>query len=93
MNTIGFSNRARNRSIRVAIVLLAAIAPAACAARPAAVRRPGVPPPEVRALWVVRTTLNHPDSIKVMVRRADENGFRCVRTAPAGSAASMEGRK
>jgi hypothetical protein len=25
--------------------------------------------------------------------RADQNGFRCVRTAPAGSAASMEGRK
>jgi uncharacterized lipoprotein YddW (UPF0748 family) len=47
-------------------------------------QKPGTPspriamPPEVRALWVVRTTLNHPDSIRLMVARAHENGFNTL---------------
>jgi uncharacterized lipoprotein YddW (UPF0748 family) len=50
--------------------------------------RPGVPsnrnaaldllPDEVRALWVVRTTLTHPDSIRVMVERAASAGFNTL---------------
>lgn len=35
-------------------------------------------PDEVRALWVVRTTLTHPDSIRVMVDRADRAGFNTL---------------
>lgn len=35
-------------------------------------------PAEVRALWVVRHTLDHPDSIKAMVRRADDAGFNTL---------------
>jgi len=33
---------------------------------------------EVRAVWVVRTTLTHPDSVRVMVRRVDEAGFNTI---------------
>jgi len=46
--------------------------------------RPGTPrsavslPEEVRALWVVRTTLTHPDSIRVMVERAARAGFNTL---------------
>lgn len=35
-------------------------------------------PEEVRALWVVRSTLTHPDSIRVMVERADRAGFNTL---------------
>lgn len=35
-------------------------------------------PEEVRALWVVRTTLNHPDSVKAMVQRAHDAGFNTL---------------
>jgi uncharacterized lipoprotein YddW (UPF0748 family) len=35
-------------------------------------------PSEVRALWVVRTTLDHPDSVKAMVARAHANGFNTL---------------
>ena len=35
-------------------------------------------PDELRALWVVRTTLNHPDSIRVMVDRAATAGFNTL---------------
>lgn len=35
-------------------------------------------PEEVRALWVVRTTLSHPDSIRVMVERAARAGFNTL---------------
>lgn len=37
-----------------------------------------VPFREVRALWVVRTTLTHPDSIRAMVRRASDAGFNTL---------------
>ena len=35
-------------------------------------------PAEVRALWVVRTTLDNPDSIRLMVARAHDNGFNTL---------------
>lgn len=35
-------------------------------------------PGEVRALWVVRTTLDHPDSIMAMINRAHDNGFNTL---------------
>lgn len=35
-------------------------------------------PQEVRALWVVRNTLNHPDSVKLMVQRAHDAGFNTL---------------
>jgi len=34
--------------------------------------------PEVRALWVVRTSLADPDTIRTMVARADEAGFNTL---------------
>lgn len=36
------------------------------------------PPEEVRALWVVRSTLTSPDSIKELVRRAKATGFKTL---------------
>lgn len=41
---------------------------------------PALPDPgeEVRALWIVRTSLGHPDSVRAMVRRADEAGFNTL---------------
>ncbi|HEY3287458.1 MAG TPA: family 10 glycosylhydrolase [Gemmatimonadaceae bacterium] len=58
---------------------LAALALAACAPhRPPVVRTPIPMPPEVRALWVVRDVLTHPDSIKVMVARAHASGFNTL---------------
>lgn len=58
-------------------------------ARPVLAPVPGVTPPvaayvarplpeEVRALWVVRTTLTHPDSIRAMVERAHRAGFNTL---------------
>ncbi len=40
--------------------------------------RPTPPPDEVRALWVVRTTLTSPDKIKKMVEDAHANGFNTL---------------
>lgn len=40
--------------------------------------RPTPPPNEVRALWVVRTTLTSPDKIKKMVESAHSNGFNTL---------------
>jgi uncharacterized lipoprotein YddW (UPF0748 family) len=52
---------------------------AACAPRKPATPSPRIaPPPEIRALWVVRNTLDHPDSIRAMVARAHENGFNTL---------------
>ena len=70
---------------RLATPLLVALLAAACATPSA---RPPVPAPaptpvvrmpeEVRALWVVRFTLAHPDSVRAMVQRADEAGFNTL---------------
>lgn len=35
-------------------------------------------PAEVRALWVVRTALIHPDSVRAVVRRAEAGGFNTL---------------
>ncbi len=45
---------------------------------PGRVRAPVPLPEEIRALWVVRTTLTHPDSIRVMVERAADAGFNTL---------------
>lgn len=51
---------------------------------PRDVRSPGADealarlPEEVRALWVVRTTLTHPDSVRTMVDRAARAGFNTL---------------
>ncbi|MEK7241106.1 MAG: family 10 glycosylhydrolase [Gemmatimonadota bacterium] len=59
--------------------LLGALLLAGCAPhKPATLRPVLATPPEVRALWVVRNTLEHPDSIKAMVARAHANGFNTL---------------
>lgn len=35
-------------------------------------------PSQVRALWVVRTALTHPDSVRAVVRRAEAGGFNTL---------------
>jgi len=55
-------------------VLLAGVSCAPQSTRPLGPRAPD----EVRALWVVRYTLADPDSIRAMVRRADEAGFNTL---------------
>jgi len=47
---------------------------AALAARPL----PAHLPSQVRALWVVRTALTHPDSVRAVVRRAEAGGFNTL---------------
>jgi uncharacterized lipoprotein YddW (UPF0748 family) len=62
---------------RAPALLLALTAAAACSAAPP----PPPPSPagaEVRALWVVRYTLVHPDSVRAMVRRAADAGFNTL---------------
>lgn len=60
-------------------VLAATLFLAACFPQRPPVARPPIPMPhEVRALWVVRDVLTHPDSIKVMVARAHEAGFNTL---------------
>lgn len=89
----GTSGTRAVRAFLSAIILLAACAPVTGPSRPEGPRdvSPPLPPtavrasplpsdpfPEVRALWVVRTTLVHPDSIRVMVRRAEAAGFNTL---------------
>src|SRR5512146_2242289 len=59
---------------------LLSLTAAACASQPAPLARPHPrpAPAEVRALWVVRNTLWHPDSVKAMVRRAHDAGFNTL---------------
>lgn len=63
-----------SRTLTIGALLAAACAPHT----PVALRPPLAMPPEVRALWVVRNTLDHPDSIRAMVVRAHENGFNTL---------------
>jgi uncharacterized lipoprotein YddW (UPF0748 family) len=44
-------------------------------ALPSSTPKRGVDPHETRALWVVRTTMSSPESVRDLVRRAKENGF------------------
>lgn len=64
--------------MRPLLTFLLVVVLAGCAAAPAPVRAPVPAGTEVRALWVVRTTLVHPDSIRAMVRRAAEAGFNTL---------------
>jgi uncharacterized lipoprotein YddW (UPF0748 family) len=57
-------------------LLLCVLAVASCA--PKIPEGPLPIPAEVRAVWVVRYTLDHPDSVRTMVRRADEAGFNTL---------------
>ena len=41
-------------------------------------QRVSPPPNEVRALWVVRTTLTSPEKIRTMVQSAKDNGFNTI---------------
>ena len=60
-------------------LLIGALLLGACAPRTTGIPGPRLaPPPEVRALWIVRNTLDHPDSIKAMVARAYQNGFNTL---------------
>lgn len=62
------------RTLLIGAIALAAVS--GCAPRP-----PALPVPveeEVRALWVVRYTLAHPDSVRRMVQRAHEAGFNTL---------------
>ncbi len=64
--------------IAAKLLLLSCLA-AACAPQKPARPTPRIPAPaEVRALWVVRNTLNHPDSVKAMVERAHASGFNTL---------------
>ena len=59
----------------------AAVAPAASAPSAVGVATRPLPatlPAEVRALWVVRTALIHPDSVRAVVRRAEAGGFNTL---------------
>ncbi|MBI4409851.1 MAG: family 10 glycosylhydrolase [Gemmatimonadetes bacterium] len=60
----------------IAILLGGAALAAACARGPS--ERPLPRFAEVRALWVVRNTLTHPDSVKAMVRRVHAAGFNTL---------------
>lgn len=62
------------RALSNAAVILFAAA-SACAPRPPEL---GPAPAEIRALWVVRNTLVHPESARVMVRRAADAGFNTL---------------
>ena len=67
-------------ALAAALLVLGAAATAAAQAGgptpvPSATPRPSPPPGEVRALWVVRTTLTSPEKIRAMVESASVNGF------------------
>jgi len=62
------------KALLVPVILLAACFPQ----RPPVARTPIPPPPVVRALWVVRDVLTHPDSIKATVARAHDAGFNTL---------------
>jgi len=65
--------------IQLAVALPLAACAVACAPhRPAPQFQPLPVPAEVRALWVVRNTLEQPDSIRAMVARAHDAGFNTL---------------
>ncbi len=64
------------RRLIISALLFLTAAPGACA--PRAAERARRAAPEVRGLWVVRYTLAQPDSIRAMVRRAEEAGFNTL---------------
>ena len=46
--------------------------------KPSPATTPDAKPDEVRALWVVRTTLTSPEKIRAMAQAAKENGFNTI---------------
>lgn len=62
------------RRVVTAAVLLTACAPP----HPVTVSAPRTAPTEVRALWVVRSALTHPDSIRLIAERAQASGFNTL---------------
>ena len=64
--------------------------PGSGAEGPLGARSAGVslPLPANRGLWVVRTTLVHPDSVRAMVRRAADAGFNTLLVQVRGRADS-----
>jgi uncharacterized lipoprotein YddW (UPF0748 family) len=69
---------------RVLFALLAL--PAVVACPPARAPAPVPAGAEVRAVWVVRHTLAHPESARAMVRRVADAGFNTlIVQVPAGS--------
>jgi uncharacterized lipoprotein YddW (UPF0748 family) len=64
------------------ILLLSAVLPVQQTGAPGPPPRPLVvvppPPEEVRALWVVRTTMTSPEAIRELVRRAKATGFTAL---------------
>jgi len=69
-----------NRSMPIAggFALLVSLIAGGCAARVPETPGPRSAPAEVRALWVVRNALTHPDSVRAMVQRAEEAGFNTL---------------
>lgn len=63
-----------SRSLRIALALLAACL--AATSGPAAASRQS--PPEVRGLWVTRTSLTSPESIRALVDAATRGGFNTL---------------
>ncbi|MDQ3175382.1 MAG: family 10 glycosylhydrolase, partial [Acidobacteriota bacterium] len=62
----------------VASISLAIVMPVWAQEKPLTVRQPGAKPDEVRALWVVRTTLTSPEKIRAMVQSAKDSGFNTI---------------
>ena len=66
-------NIASKASLACALLIVA------CAPQKPSTPMPRIAAPgEIRALWIVRNTLNHPDSIKDMVARAHASGFNTL---------------
>lgn len=61
---------------RVSGLLVAVAVALACTALFA--REDGTRPPEIRALWVLRTSLTSPASIDTLVKQAKDNGFNTL---------------
>jgi uncharacterized lipoprotein YddW (UPF0748 family) len=60
-------------------LLVGALLLTACIPQKPVTPSPRIPAPaEIRALWVVRNTLENPDSIRTMVERAHQNGFNTL---------------
>lgn len=69
------------RFVGAALGTLLLALPSACTLAGPGAGPVGTPHPErdeVRALWVVRTTLARPESVRTMVRRADRAGFNTL---------------
>jgi uncharacterized lipoprotein YddW (UPF0748 family) len=62
----------------VASITLTIVLPVWAQEKPSTVVQSVAKPHEVRALWVVRTTLTSPEKIRAMVQAAKDNGFNTI---------------